>query len=76
MNGIIRPAFYARVSSQKQADEKTIQSQCDRLRKRVQEDRLTVSKEHEFLDDGYSGSELLRPALEMLRDKVDRKSVV
>ncbi len=70
MNGIIRPAFYARVSSQKQADEKTIQSQCDRLRKRVQEDRLTVSKEHEFLDDGYSGSELLRPALEMLRDKV------
>ncbi|MFO0941056.1 MAG: recombinase family protein [Pirellulales bacterium] len=54
-----RAAFYARVSSQKQSDEKTIQSQCKSLRERSAEDGYDIPKNREFCDDGYSGSELL-----------------
>ena len=70
MMSVIRLAFYARVSSQKQASEKTIQSQCDMIRKRIKADGGAVLQQFEFLDDGYSGTELLRPALEKLRDAV------
>ena len=65
-----RVAFYARVSSQKQSDEKTIQSQCNALRERLSEDGYVIPKNREFCDDGYSGSELVRPALESMRDEI------
>ena len=65
-----RVAFYARVSSQKQSDEKTIQSQCNALRERLAEDGYVIPKSREFCDDGYSGSELVRPALESMRDEI------
>lgn len=67
MSSLIRPAFYARVSSQKQANERTIESQCDAIRKRIKTDGLSVDSQLEFRDDGWSGTELLRPALEKLR---------
>jgi site-specific DNA recombinase len=67
---MMRVAFYARVSSQRQADEKTIQSQCNALLERLTEDGYLIPKNREFCDDGYSGSELLRPALESMRDQV------
>jgi len=67
---LIRPALYARVSSQKQADDKTIESQRHEILARIDADGLTLPDEHVFLDDGYSGAELLRPALEELRDRV------
>jgi len=70
MNGIIRPASYSRVSSTKQAEEKTIESQNAELRIRVKEDQVSLDSAFEYVDDGYSGSELLRPALERLRDHV------
>lgn len=70
MNGIVRVALYARVSSQKQAQEQTIKSQCQAIRSRIQQDGLTITPELEFCDDGYSGSVLDRPALEVLRDRV------
>jgi site-specific DNA recombinase len=70
MNGIIRVASYARVSSQKQADEQTIESQCEAIRSRIEQDGLTVAPELEFCDQGYSGSILDRPKLEVLRDRV------
>jgi site-specific DNA recombinase len=70
MKGFIRCALYARVSSQKQADELTIDSQLAAIRERVQRDGRQVAGEFEFCDPGYSGSELLRPALERLRDAV------
>src|SRR5262245_38600306 len=65
---IIRAAIYARVSSEQQAQEGTIASQVAALRQRVQDDGLMLEDELCFLDDGYSGSTLLRPALERLRD--------
>jgi len=66
----ILAALYARVSSEQQADEHTIDSQVAALRTRVTEDGLLLPAEREFLDEGYSGATLVRPALERLRDVV------
>ena len=66
----IQAAFYARVSSDQQAQAQTIQSQTAALKARVQADGAALSAENEFIDDGYSGSTLVRPALERLRDVV------
>jgi site-specific DNA recombinase len=66
----IQSAFYARVSSDQQAQAQTIQSQIAVLRARVQSDDAVLGAEHEFIDEGYSGSTLIRPALERLRDVV------
>jgi site-specific DNA recombinase len=63
-------AFYARVSSEQQTTAQTILSQVAALRQRILEDRLVLLPEHEFLDEGYSGATLLRPALERLRDLI------
>lgn len=35
---------------------------------RIGGDGLTIESEQQFLDDGYSGATLVRPALERLRD--------
>jgi site-specific DNA recombinase len=64
----LRVAIDARVSSDQPAQPGTIASQVGALRQRVQADGLTLEDELWFLDDGYSGSTLLRPALERLRD--------
>ena len=66
----ILAALYARVSSEQQADEHTIDSQVAALRTRVIEDGLLLPAEGEFLDEGYSGATLVRPALERLRDLI------
>lgn len=70
MNGIIRPASYCRVSSQRQADEATIDSQVADVLARTQRDQVIIGDAFQYIDDGYTGSELLRPALERLRDHV------
>jgi len=64
----IRAAIYARVSSDQQAQEQTIESQVAALRERVASDGLILDDELCFLDDGVSGSTLMRPSLERLRD--------
>jgi site-specific DNA recombinase len=63
-------AIYARVSSAQQADDHTIASQVAALRARVAEDELLLPAEREFLDQGYSGATLVRPALEQVRDLI------
>ena len=62
--------IYARVSSERQADAHTIASQVAALRERVAADGLVLPEALAFLDDGYSGATLVRPALERLRDLV------
>ena len=52
----ILAALYARVSSEQQADEHTIDSQVAALRTRVAEDGLLLPAERQFLDEGYSGA--------------------
>jgi site-specific DNA recombinase len=61
-------AVYARVSSERQAEAKTIQSQLAALRERLALDGLVVPEERQFVDEGYSGTTLARPGLEHLRD--------
>jgi site-specific DNA recombinase len=61
-------AFYARVSSEAQARERTIESQLEELHARALADGMPPPPELIFSDDGYSGSSLIRPALERLRD--------
>lgn len=68
-------AIYARASSEQQAETQTIASQMTALRERVVTDGLTVSVAMRFLDEGYSGATLVRPALEPLRDIVAAGSV-
>lgn len=63
-------ALYARVSSEQQSDAGTVQSQVAALLDRIQEEKLSITEELKFIDDGYSGSTLVRPALERLRDAV------
>jgi len=70
MNGFIRTASYSRVSSQRQADEKTIDSQLVDLRQRIERDGFTIDSSFEYRDEGFTGSVMLRPALERLRDHV------
>jgi len=54
-------AIYARVSSAQQVDEGTIDSQIAALRARVEADGQSLSNEFIFIDEGYSGSNLIRP---------------
>jgi len=65
----LRVALYARVSSQQQADAHTIASQVEALKARIRSDGFRLEEELCFLDEGYSGSTLFRPALERLRDQ-------
>src|ERR1700722_1873345 len=66
----LRIALYARVSSEQQAEANTIASQVAELRRRIAADGGVLDDDACFLDDGVSGTTLLRPALERLRDQV------
>jgi site-specific DNA recombinase len=66
----VRVALYARVSSDQQARGNMIASQIDALRERIAAAGLSLDPGDAFVDEGYSGSTLLRPALERLRDAV------
>jgi site-specific DNA recombinase len=65
-----RAAFYARVSSEAQARDHTIDSQVAALRERIMADGATAAADNAYVDAGHSGSSLVRPALERLRDAV------
>ena len=66
----IQAASYARVSSEQQAEANTVASQVAALQARVAEDGLVLPEDHQFVDEGYSGATLIRPALERLRDLI------
>lgn len=61
-------ALYARVSTAQQEKQGTIQSQLAALVTYATEQGLAIAPEHHYIDDGYSGARLDRPALERLRD--------
>ncbi|CAO3428515.1 Resolvase-like [Azospirillum argentinense] len=65
-----RVALYARVSTEQQARDNTIASQVAALRERVVADGGQLDPDDAYVDEGYSGSVLLRPGLERLRDAV------
>jgi DNA invertase Pin-like site-specific DNA recombinase len=66
----MRAASYARVSTDKQTEKYGIPSQIEALKKRYLEKDWTPVLDGDkdaFIDDGYSGTELDRPALNRLR---------
>src|SRR5271170_6330994 len=67
-NQSCRAAFYARVSTDQQADSGTIGSQVAALEQRAAADQVKIELQMRFIDDGRSGSTLIRPELERLRD--------
>ena len=69
LTDVLRAAIYARVSSERQVKEHTIASQLDALKRRIAQDGLTCDPELCFVDDGYTGESLIRPALDRLRDQ-------
>jgi site-specific DNA recombinase len=68
-NDDLRVALYVRVSGEQQAKEDTIDSQLEAVTRRIESDGLGCDPELRFVDDGYSGSVLVRPGLERLRDQ-------
>ena len=63
-------ALYARVSSESQARDGTIASHITALRERIAADGFQLGPDHNYVDEGYSGAILFRPALERLRDAI------
>jgi len=63
-------AIYARVSSARQKEQQTIDSQIAALHAHAEQLGLDVAPQWVFSDDGHSGATLVRPALEKLRDLV------
>jgi site-specific DNA recombinase len=64
----MRAAVYARVSTERQGRDQTIDSQLEALRGWATAHGHELRHEHVFIDEGYSGARLDRPALDRLRD--------
>ena len=65
-------AVYARVSTQRQAEEQTIDQQIERLDAKAHAEGWTIAPQHHYRDAGYSGARIDRPALDRLRDAAER----
>jgi site-specific DNA recombinase len=70
-----RVAIYARVSSEQQAQQQTIESQLAALHERVKDDGHVLLPHDVFVDDGVSGATLVRPGLEKLRDRIAERLI-
>lgn len=68
-------ALYARVSSRKQEQNNTIESQVVELERRIATDGHKLLNENKFKDNGFSGWNLKREGLDELRDKVGEGQV-
>lgn len=65
-------ALYARVSTEKQEKQETISSQLDALKQFAADKGFQVF--NKYIDEGYSGELIDRPALDRLRDDAKNKS--
>jgi site-specific DNA recombinase len=65
---MIRAALYARVSTEMQEKEQTIQSQLSAITQYAEAHQFHSTPALTYLDEGYSGSHLDRPGLDALRD--------
>jgi site-specific DNA recombinase len=66
----MRAAIYARVSTERQGRQQTIDSHLALLRDWASSDHHELAPQHVFTDEGYTGSRLDRPGLDALRDAV------
>ena len=65
-------ALYARVSTPNQQQEGTIASQVHSLKRHIHQQGWSLVPEHEYIEEGVSGTRLDRPALDRLRDCAQR----
>lgn len=74
----LKAALYARVSTGRQENEQTIESQLDEVKKKIADDGNVLSPENIFIDDGWSGELIARPDLDRMRDaaKDDRFEIL
>lgn len=63
-----RAGMYARVSTQKQEQEETIQTQKVEIMDRIKADNNVLSPENIYEDDGWTGTILERPGLDRMRE--------
>lgn len=68
-----RVAYYARVSTARQEQEETIESQIAEIESRIKQDGNVILPNLKFIDDGWSGTLIARPALDRLRDLARNK---
>lgn len=61
-------AIYARVSTERQEKEQTVESQLEALHRAAKEGSYEVAPSHVFVDERHSGAHLDRPGLDRLRD--------
>jgi site-specific DNA recombinase len=71
----MRAAIYARVSTERQERQQTIDSQLGLLRTWARSADYELSEAHVFRDEGYSGARLDRPGLDALRDAVRDREI-
>lgn len=60
--------LYARVSTGRQEQEETIDSQIEEIKLRIESDGNLLSPENIYIDDGWTGEMLQRPGLDVMRD--------
>ena len=65
-------AAYARVSTDRQAEQQTIEQQVGALRAYAAQHGWVLDEAQIYRDDGYSGARLDRPGLDRLRDAAAR----
>lgn len=63
-----RVAYYARVSTSRQEQEATIDSQIAEIEGKIKEDGNILMPNLKFIDNGWSGDLLARPDLDRMRD--------
>lgn len=66
-------ALYCRVSTDRQEQEATIESQIDEVEARIRADGNYLKENLKFVDDGWSGELIVRPALDAMRDAASRR---
>ncbi|WP_353289177.1 recombinase family protein, partial [Wolbachia endosymbiont (group A) of Pogonocherus hispidulus] len=59
---MITVSLYARVSSGKQVQGDTIASQITAIENKISADGHKLLSEYKFIDNGYSGSDIIRPS--------------
>mgnify|MGYP001563851979 FL=1 len=64
-------AVYGRVSTSNQENEGTIETQLSAVREFAQKNNYVIVQE--YLDNGWSGDSIVRPALDQLRMDVKKK---
>src|SRR3989344_4122870 len=67
-------ALYARVSTGRQENEATIETQIEEIKQKILSDKNILPPENIFIDNGWTGEIIQRPNLDKLRDAIHANS--